>query len=47
MTKKGADGKMDVQRVERPEPDPELKRIAESVLEDLEKEVAEDQANGK
>jgi len=47
VTKKGADGKMDVQRVERPEPDPELKRIAESVLEDLEKEVAEDQANGK
>jgi len=44
---KGADGKMDVRKVERPEPDAELKRIGESVLEELEKEVAEDQANGK
>ncbi|MBL4658063.1 MAG: fumarate reductase/succinate dehydrogenase flavoprotein subunit [Flavobacteriales bacterium] len=47
ISKKGADGNMDVQRVERPEPDAELKRIAESELEALEAEVAEDQKNGK
>jgi len=47
ISKKGADGNMEVDRVERPEPDAELKRIAESVLEELEKEVAEDQKNGK
>ena len=47
VLRKGADGKMDVRKVERPEPDAELKRIGESVLEELEKEVAEDQANGK
>jgi succinate dehydrogenase / fumarate reductase flavoprotein subunit len=44
---KDADGNMDVRKVERPEPDAELKRIGESGLEELEKEVAEDQANGK
>jgi len=47
VLRKGGDGKMDVRKVERPEPDAELKRIGESVLEELEKEVAEDHANGK
>ena len=47
VSKKGADGNMEVNKVERPAPDPELKRIAESVLEELEKEVAEDQKNGR
>ncbi len=40
VTKKGADGKMEINKVERPEPDAELKRIGESELEALEAEVA-------
>ncbi|MBL4752120.1 MAG: fumarate reductase/succinate dehydrogenase flavoprotein subunit [Flavobacteriales bacterium] len=47
VSKKGADGNMEINKVERPEPDAELKRIAESTLEELEKEVAEDQKNGR
>jgi len=39
---KGADGNMGVNRVEREEPDAELKRIAKSELEALEAEVVED-----
>ncbi|MBL4655004.1 MAG: fumarate reductase/succinate dehydrogenase flavoprotein subunit [Bacteroidia bacterium] len=42
VIKKGGDGNMEVQKVERPEPDPELKRIADSTLDDLEAEVAKD-----
>ncbi len=40
VTSKGADGNMKNIKVERPEPDPELARIARSKLEDLEAEVA-------
>ena len=40
VTTKGADGKMQLNKVERPEPDAELERIAKSTIEDLEKEVA-------
>ena len=42
VTKKGSDGNMEVEKVERPEPDTELKRIADSGLEDLEAEVAKE-----
>ncbi len=44
VIKKGPDGKMEVRKVDRSEPDPELKRIAESTLEDLEAEVARETA---
>ncbi len=40
VTSKGQDGKMKLSKVARPEPDAELKRIARSSIEDLEKEVA-------
>ena len=43
VTKKGADGNMEVSKVERPEPDAELKRVGESELEALEAEVAAEQ----
>lgn len=43
VTKKGADGKMEINKVERPEPDAELKRIGEADLEALEEEVAAEQ----
>ena len=39
IVKKGADNKMQVNKEERKEADPELKRIANSKLEDLEQEV--------
>ncbi|HXH19981.1 MAG TPA: FAD-binding protein, partial [Chitinophagales bacterium] len=47
VIRKGKDGKMQVEQVLRPEPDPELKRIAYSKIEDLEKEVAEEKAKLK
>ena len=37
---KGADGNMQVEKVERPKPEPELERIARLELEELEAEVA-------
>ncbi|MCH8330034.1 MAG: fumarate reductase/succinate dehydrogenase flavoprotein subunit [Bacteroidetes bacterium] len=42
---KGADGEMVVEKVERPEPDPELARLANSTIEDLEAEVAQESNN--
>lgn len=42
VIKKGDDGNMSVERVARPEPDPELIRIAKAELSDLENEVAEE-----
>ena len=42
VTKKGADGKMEVNKVERTAPDTELERIASSELEDMEAEVAKE-----
>jgi len=39
VVRKGADGKPEVEKVLRLEPDPELKRIANLSIEDLEKEV--------
>lgn len=39
VTKKGNDGKMQLSKVERPKPDTELKRIAQSSIEALEKEI--------
>ena len=47
IIRKGKDGNMEVEKVLRPEPDAELKRIAMSTIEDLEKEVAKDNAEGK
>ncbi|MDH3652005.1 MAG: FAD-binding protein, partial [Saprospiraceae bacterium] len=40
IVKKGTNGQMLVEKIERGRPDPELERIAKSNLEDLEKEVA-------
>ena len=42
ISKKGADGKMELLKRERPAPNQELKRIAESTIEDLEKEILEE-----
>jgi succinate dehydrogenase / fumarate reductase, flavoprotein subunit len=42
VSKKGADGKMELTKVERGEPDQELVRIAKSSIEELAKEVAEE-----
>jgi len=42
VSKKGADGRMELTKVERGEPDQELVRIAKSTIEELEKEVAEE-----
>ena len=42
VTKKGEDGKMQLTKVERPEADAELQRIAKSTIEDLELEIAEE-----
>jgi succinate dehydrogenase / fumarate reductase flavoprotein subunit len=36
VTRKGADGQMEIEKIERTEPDPELGGIARSTLEDLE-----------
>lgn len=40
VIRKGEDGKMILEKVERPAPDPELERIATSTIEDLDLEVA-------
>lgn len=42
VTTKGKDGSMKLQKVKRPAPDKELERIAQSSIEDLEKEIAEE-----
>ena len=42
IIKKGEDGNMLVERVTRPESDPELMRIAKAELSELENEVAEE-----
>jgi succinate dehydrogenase / fumarate reductase, flavoprotein subunit len=42
VTSKGEDGRMKLIKVERPDPDPELERIAKSSIEDLENEIAEE-----
>jgi succinate dehydrogenase / fumarate reductase, flavoprotein subunit len=47
VIRKGSDGNMEVEKVLRPEPDAELKRIALSTIEELEAEVEKDQAVGK
>ena len=39
VTSKGADGNMQLKKVERPKPDAELERIAKSTIEDLEEEI--------
>jgi succinate dehydrogenase / fumarate reductase flavoprotein subunit len=39
ISKKGPDGNMELQKLERPEPDNELQRIANSTIEDLELEI--------
>ena len=44
VVRKGRDGKVDVEKVLRPEPDPELKRIANMTMEELEKEVEKEKA---
>ncbi len=44
VIRRAADGTMEVEKQQRSAPDPELKRIAESDLETLEKEVAADHA---
>lgn len=41
VVRKNKDGEMETEKLERQEPEEELKRIAHSELEDLEKEVAE------
>ncbi len=47
VLRKGRDGKMQVEQVQRTEPDAELKRIANSKIEELEKEVVEEKAKQK
>jgi succinate dehydrogenase / fumarate reductase, flavoprotein subunit len=47
VIRKGGNGNMEVEKVLRPEPDAELKRIAMSTIEELEVEVAKDNAVGK
>jgi succinate dehydrogenase / fumarate reductase flavoprotein subunit len=42
ISKKGDDGKMQLNKVERPSANPELVRIAESSIEDLENEIIEE-----
>ena len=42
IKKKGDDGKMQLNKVERPNANPELVRIAESSIEDLENEIIEE-----
>jgi len=42
VTSKGEDGRMELIKIERPDPDPELERIAKSSIEDLENEIAEE-----
>lgn len=45
IIRKGKDGKMEIEKFLRPEPNPELKRIAMSSIEELENEVAKEKAN--
>jgi succinate dehydrogenase / fumarate reductase, flavoprotein subunit len=40
VIRKGEDGRMVLEKFERPAPDPELERIATSTIEDLESEIA-------
>ena len=40
VSRKGKDGKVEIEKLERGAPDPELERIARSTIEELEKEVA-------
>jgi succinate dehydrogenase / fumarate reductase flavoprotein subunit len=49
VVRKGSDGSVEVEKILRLEPDPELKRIANLTMEELEKEVVEErqQAVGK
>ncbi len=42
VTSKGSDGTMQLNKVERPAPDPELERIAKSTIEDLEMEIVKE-----
>jgi len=42
VTTKGEDGKMQLVKIERPSPDSNLKRIAQSSIEDLEEEIAKE-----
>ena len=42
ISRKGTDGNMELLKRERPAPNQELKRIAESTIEDLEKEILEE-----
>jgi succinate dehydrogenase / fumarate reductase flavoprotein subunit len=42
ISRKGTDGSMELLKRERPAPNQELKRIAESTIEDLEKEILEE-----
>jgi succinate dehydrogenase / fumarate reductase flavoprotein subunit len=44
VVRKGSDGKPEVEKVLRPEPDPELKRIANLSIEELEKEIEKEKA---
>ena len=39
---KGPQGNMELKKVQRPKPDPELERIAKSTIEDLEEEIAKE-----
>jgi succinate dehydrogenase / fumarate reductase flavoprotein subunit len=39
ISKKGADGNMELQKIERPDPDNELHRIANATIEELELEI--------
>ena len=41
MARRAPDGSMQVEKVERPAPPPELERIARSEIEDLEREIAQ------
>jgi succinate dehydrogenase / fumarate reductase flavoprotein subunit len=47
VVRKGRDGNPEVEKVLRPEPDPELKRIASLTIEELEKEVVEERQKAK
>ena len=47
ISKKGDDGNMQVTKVRRKEPNPELERIANAKLEDLELEVDEERKSQK
>ena len=42
--RRGSDGRMEVERTERPEPPPELGRIAQADIAELEKEIAAESA---